>query len=68
MSQWSPEEELIADYSELETPWLTGRMVALGGMVSFLVLGGGVLRIAKVTRGSMALDSDMYTDCKTHFV
>jgi len=66
MSQWSPEEELIADYSELQTPWLTGRMAALGGMVSFLVLGGGLLGIAKVTRGSMDLDADM--DCKTHFV
>merc|ERR1719189_2253026 len=44
MSQWSPEEELIADYSELETPWLTGPMAALGGMVSFLVLGVGLLQ------------------------
>jgi len=68
MSQWSPEEELIADYSELQTPWLTGRVAALGGMVSFLVLGVGLLRVAKATRGSMALDSDMHSDCKTHFV
>mmetsp|Transcript_88487 Transcript_88487/g.205881 ORF Transcript_88487/g.205881 Transcript_88487/m.205881 type:complete len:578 (+) Transcript_88487:78-1811(+) len=66
MSQWSTEEELIADYSKvLRSPWEPNHF-ALGGIALFLVCGAiGVIGASRRMMNSEVL---LPTHSKTHFV
>jgi len=67
MSQWSPEEELVADYAgSFRAPWEKGHF-AVGGILLFLVCG--VVGTMGFGRRMMTSDMDLLpTHSKAHFV
>mmetsp|Transcript_88000 Transcript_88000/g.204773 ORF Transcript_88000/g.204773 Transcript_88000/m.204773 type:complete len:580 (-) Transcript_88000:97-1836(-) len=66
MSQWSTEEELIADYSTvMRAPWESGYL-AVGGLLLFLLCGiAGAIGASRRMMNSEVL---LPTHSKTHFV
>jgi hypothetical protein len=70
MSQWSSEEELMAEYSgsSLRAPW-ERRSLALGSAVLFVVMAlVGVVGFSRKTSGSDACLLPTYGTGKSHFV
>jgi len=70
MSQWSEEEELIASYDELRTPWWFSRQsLLLASGAALLLLG--FLGVLTFSRGSAAVEGSLAfggADGKSHFV
>merc|ERR1712087_285833 len=68
MSQWSSEEELIADYTELRAPW-ESNMIKMLGVWAFVICGLlGVGSVGLKTVSSSKDTSFLPTHGKAHFV
>jgi hypothetical protein len=74
MSQWSEEEELIADYSsQLQSPWGSTRALLLVGfaLVALAIFGTGTFSKGSVCKSASSpneLFASSFSDQRSHFV